>query len=98
MKERDYSWIAIRFLGIYLLMQAIILIPTVADAVWSTYSLAQMGTVENEQLEKCFFQNMKSNLVQTSLLALLYGLMGIYFMFGGKLVHRWICLPGESED
>jgi hypothetical protein len=99
MQNRDYIRVVIRLFGVYLLIQAVIAIPALAGAILHTYDYCVLSNPStNESLERGLRTALKTDLVRSGLAVTLYGLIGIYFTFGGELVHRWICRSGEPGD
>ncbi|MGD0900320.1 MAG: hypothetical protein ABR915_21010 [Thermoguttaceae bacterium] len=95
MEKRDYIWVAIRIFGIYLLVQAIFALLAGAGA------LLQACNYINEPADSPWRGQMyalaMTTLWHSVLAVLVYGALGVYLAFGGKLFFRWICPPDEPK-
>jgi hypothetical protein len=100
MEKRDYIWVAIRIFGIYLLVQALISLLAVAHASLQVYaqgvnmSLNEAIAVLHSQLRT----TATATLVYELMAVLVYGAVGGYMTFRGKLLFRWICSPDEPRS
>jgi hypothetical protein len=95
MEKPDYTWVAIRLFGVYLLIQAVISIPILAGAIiFMCDSLSMhdldVGADNQARFAKGLYAALRTDVVRSSVAVLLYALVGFYLTFRGKLLHRWI--------
>jgi hypothetical protein len=99
MEKRDYIWVAIRIFGIYLLVNATMAIPAVASALLQIYNTGDILLLTDDMayLRSQVRAAALTTLLQSVLGVVIYGIVGMYLAFRGKLVYRWICPPEESK-
>jgi len=94
MSKEDYIWVAIRIFGILLVVMAIIAIPTILSSafmVWGYHSAAAAMSGEAiSDMQDTIAQANFGTMLSATFRAILYYAAGVYFLKGGKFVHKLI--------
>ena len=98
MNKAEWMWVAIRIFGIFLLVMAILAIPSAIAAIYHAsifqgFSGTDLTTATNgaEKISMKLFNMQKAQSIRSILEVIIYGLFGFYFMRGGKAIHKVIC-------
>ena len=101
MSKRDYVWVAIRVFGLYLLVHAMIAVPSILSAsvllhsVWTSPSMDVNDPFRgvHESLIKTSMSQLASSVGQL----VLFTVIGLYLVRGGGWLFRIVCPPGEEK-
>lgn len=96
MTKHDWIWVAIRVFGIYLLVLAVIAVPSVVS---STFALCELKTSpELDTLSASLFSTIRSQLVNALARLFICGAAGIYLVKGGSWLFRILCSQGSKTE
>jgi len=100
MTKHDCIWIAIRVFGIYLLVQAVISIPSVMSSAFGLYEafpIVHSGSADMDRVSRTILSSMGGQLVNSLARLFVCGAVGIYLVKGGTWLFRILC-PADSES
>jgi hypothetical protein len=100
MTKHDWIWVAIRVFGIYLLVQAIIAIPSLissAFGVYQFYDFGAHGTTDLDHVSRLLHRELGTQLVSSLSRLIICGGAGFYFIKGGTFLFRLICQPDTHD-
>ncbi|MES9854543.1 MAG: hypothetical protein ABW170_22230 [Candidatus Thiodiazotropha sp. L084R] len=96
MNKNEAIWIVLRFIGLYLVIKALMLLPELASSLWFVFSVGSELVIETPGAEFAVKATLK--VINDSLIAVvLYGIGGFYFLRRGKAVFNLIRVPSASE-
>ena len=100
MTKHDWIWVAIRIFGIFLLVQAIMAIPSLISsalflhtAQWSVNS----GSGQWDDVERLGHRAIMKELSDALVRLLFFGSIGVYFIKGGGFLFAVICPPPHNN-
>lgn len=94
--REDILWVAIRIIGLYFLVRALLLIPDIYGAISFLYSLGK----DVENIGQGIELSIKTNqalLLNSFLTFVFFMVIAIYLLRGGQLVFNLIKLPGNHS-
>jgi hypothetical protein len=100
MTKQDWTWIVVRVLGIYLLVQTVIAIPTVISSgfcLYQLYPIVHSGDANLDKLSQTLRSNYSSQLFNSLAKFVICGAIGIYLIRGGSCLFKILC-PPDSES
>jgi hypothetical protein len=109
MNKRDCIWTAIRVFGIYLLVRAIIVIPHFLSSLYQTYVFWDMrhpSIIQNDNITMQMLQEMMKKIPASTasqactalFQIILFSIVGIYMIRGGKWLFNIICPPETGNE
>lgn len=99
MDKEEWLWVAIRVFGLYLLVLAIMAIPDAISGIYAggiyrhlvSVTEAGRGSSQTAQLFHEMRQAQAALSIKSILQVVIYLLFGLYFVRGGKILHRVLC-------
>ena len=102
MRREDYIWVAIRVLGLYLIVQGIIAFPSLLVNVYLTVvTWDWSGFSHAEEAQRIFTKIAGSHLsrsLESLAKVLLFGCSGVYFLKGGTAVFNLVNKRNPLSD
>ena len=95
MEKHDYIWVGIRLFGVFLLVKAVLAIPDLLLALLLLCGYPSALTGMSEPTVGLLFTTALRQFGWSLSAVVIYGLVGLYLVRGGRLVFRWICPPQE---
>ena|ERR1700744_4868150 len=100
MTKDDLVWVAIKVFGIYLLVLAIIAIPTLISSAFGFYQLyptTHFGSADMDKFSQTLRSEAGSLLINSLAKLFIYSAVGIYLLKGGTCLFKILC-PPDSES
>ena len=114
MIKEDYVWVGIRIFGIYLLVLALIGLPSLVHSLYMSYHLRGFPSMYDYNIEdednvddlskdlhkylNSLFLSYASNSISCVIRVVLYVLAGLYMTCKGKFLFRIVSSPLKKED
>lgn len=102
MSKRDWIWVAIRIFGLYLLIHAVTALPSIiSQALLVRFSLTFPASDMKDPLSGIYDRLGRtaiSSLAGAIAQFVLYTVIGLYLVRGGKWLHRIVCPPEDEKD
>ena len=98
MTKRDWIWVAIRVVGLYLLVQAIMAIPLLLSAAVGAYTIWDLpaGT-DGDHTRRTLMATMGAQLMSSFSRLVICGILGINLVRGGAWLFEMI-YPPDTDD
>lgn len=98
MNKEEWIWVSIRIFGIFLLVMAILAIPSAITTIYSAFLFQgfpaqELSSAADESTQMAYqiFKAQSAQSVRAVLEVIIYGSFGFYFIHGGKALHKVIC-------
>ena len=97
MNKEEYIWVALRIFGLFLIVMAILAIPDAIavfyqSSIFYSFSVGELSEAANdsEKLGMKIFEAQRIKSISSLLKVIIYGLFGVYFLRGGRAIHKLI--------
>jgi hypothetical protein len=101
LSKHDWIWVAIRVFGLYLLVRAIIAVPSVIGAfmLWRVARHLSPANVDERfhDAYRTLSRGASAELASSSVAFILFALIGFYLIRGGGWVFRIVCPPDTTD-
>ncbi len=100
MTKHDWIWVAIKVLGLYLLVEAIIAIPGLigsAHGVYQHYGFPPASSVELDRISRLLHEGLETQFISSLFRVIICAAGSFYFLRRGRFLFRLAC-PPESDN